>query len=185
MRRVVVALFAAAVALSSLAAPVVLVNPGFESKKPGEGGNPEGWVAIQHAGAESYDFVLDSGQKHSGTQSMRIKKIGPEPYGTITQILDGNRYAGKTVRLSGWIRTDAVPDGRNTGAGLVLMALRGGSFVAHEFMKKARVRGTTDWARYTIELKVPPSANRLELGATLEGAGTVWVDDFELEVVEP
>src|SRR6187200_709348 len=155
--------------LAALAAPVALVNPGFESKNPGEGGNPEGWVAIQHAGAESYDFALDSGQKHSGTQSMRIKKIGPEPYGTISQVLDGGRYAGKTVRLSGWIRTEAVPDGRNTGAALVLMALR----------------GTSDWTRYTIELKVPPTANRLELGATLEGAGTVWVDDFELEIVEP
>jgi hypothetical protein len=52
-------------------------------------------------------------------------------------------------------------------------------------MKKSRVRGTTDWTRYTIELKVPPTATRLELGATLEGAGTVWVDDFELEIVEP
>ncbi|HEY8243754.1 MAG: hypothetical protein ACHQJ7_10780 [Vicinamibacteria bacterium] len=185
MRRFIVALFAALVAIPSLAAPVALVNPGFESKKPGEGGSPEGWVAIQHAGAESYDFVLDSGQKHSGTQSMRIKRIGPEPYGTIQQILDGTRYAGKTVRLSGWIRTDAVPDGRNTGAGLILSALRGSSFIAHEHMKKTRVRGTTDWKRYTIELKLPPATTRLELGATLEGAGTVWVDDFELEVVEP
>jgi len=171
--------------LAALAAPVALVNPGFESKNPGEGGNPEGWVAIQHAGAESYDFALDSGQKHSGTQSMRIKKIGPEPYGTISQILDGTRYAGKTVRLSGWIRTDAVPEGRNTGAGLVLLAMRGSSFVAHELMKKTRVRGTTEWKRYTIELKLPPATTRLELGATLEGAGTVWVDDFELEVVDP
>ena len=38
--------------LAAFAAPVALVNPGFESKNPGEGGNPEGWVAIQHAGAE-------------------------------------------------------------------------------------------------------------------------------------
>jgi hypothetical protein len=180
--------FALALAFAStaaLAAPVPLVNPGFESKNPGEGGNPEGWVAIQHAGAESYDFALDSGQKHSGTQSMRIKKIGPEPYGTISQVLDGARFAGKTVRLSGWIRTEGVPDGRNTGAGLVLMALRGSSFLAHEFMKKTRARGTNAWKRFTIELKLPPATTRLELGATLEGAGTVWVDDFELEVVEP
>jgi hypothetical protein len=185
LRARIIALFAITFPLAALAAPVALVNPGFESKNPGEGGNPEGWVAIQHAGAESYDFVLDSGQKHAGTQSMRIKKIGPEPYGTISQILDGARYAGKTVRLSGWIRTDAIPDGRNTGAGLVLLAMRGSSFVAHELMKKARVRGTTEWKRYTIELKVPPSTTRLELGATLEGAGTLWVDDFELEIIDP
>jgi len=171
--------------LAAFAAPVALVNPGFESKNPGEGGNPEGWVAIQHAGAESYDFALDSGQKRSGTQSMRIKRIGPEPYGTIAQILDGAPYAGKTVRLSGWIRTDAIPDGRSTGAALVLAALRNGAFLAHDYMARSRIRGTTDWQRYTIELKLPPGTTRLELGAMLEGAGTLWVDDFELETVEP
>ena len=183
MRKLLLALLLAPIA--ALAAPVTLVNPGFESKKPGEGGNPEGWAAIQHAGTESYDFALDSGQKRSGTQSMRIKKIGPEPWGTMVQILDGRPYAGKTVRLSGWIRTDAIPEGRNTGAGLVLMALRGGSFIANEDMKKKRVRGTTDWKQYTIELKLPPATTRLELGASLEGAGTMWIDDFQLEVVGP
>ena len=170
--------------LAVLAAPVALVNPGFESKNPGEGGNPEGWVAIQHAGAESYDFALDSGQKRSGTQSMRIKQIGPEPYGTIAQVLDGGRYAGRTVRLSAWIRTESIPDGRNTGAALVLTAMRGGAILAHDFMARDRVRGTTDWQRYTIQLRLPPATTRLELGAMLEGAGTLWVDDFELEIVE-
>ena len=184
MLRAIVALLAASLALPALATPVTLVNPGFESKNPGEGGNPEGWVAIQHAGAESYDFALDSGQKRSGTQSLRIKKIGPEPYGTMSQVLAGAPYAGKTVRLSGWIRTADVSDGRG-GAALVLMALRGSSFLAHEFMKRSRIRGTTDWTRYTIELKVPPATTRLELGAMLEGAGTIWIDDFELEVLGP
>jgi len=185
LRARIIALAAMTFPLAAFAAPVALVNPGFESKNPGEGGNPEGWVAIQHAGDESYDFALDSGQKRSGTQSMRIKRIGPEPYGTIAQILDGAPYAGKTVRLSAWIRTESIPDGRNTGAALVLAAMRGGSFLAHDFMTRSRVRGTTDWQRYSIELKLPPATTRLELGAMLEGAGTLWVDDFEMETVEP
>ncbi|MEO8484717.1 MAG: hypothetical protein ABI585_00120 [Betaproteobacteria bacterium] len=178
------ALVASASPGPALAAPVPLVNPGFESRKPGVDGNPEAWVAIQHAGAESYDFALDSGQKKSGTQSLRIKKIGPEPYGTISQVLAGQPYAGRTVRLSAWIRTEAVPDSRGSGAALVLMALRGSSFLAHEFMKRSRIHGTNDWTRYTIELAVPAATTRLELGAMLEGAGTVWVDDFEFEVVD-
>jgi hypothetical protein len=188
-RRALIALAALALApLVALAAPVPvpLVNPGFESKNPGEMGNPEGWVAVQHAGAESYDFALDSGQKRSGEQSMRIKKIGPEPYGTISQVLPGAPFAGKTVRLTGWIRTEDVPaSGRLTGGALVLMALRGSSFVAHEHMRHSRARGTSDWTKYSIVLKVPPTANRLELGATLEGPGTIWVDDFELEILPP
>lgn len=166
------------------ATAIPLVNPGFESARPGLHGSPEGWTALQHAGEESYDFALDSGQRKSGTQSLRIKRIGPEPYGTISQVLGGAQYAGRTVRLSAWIRTKDVPDGRRGGAGLVLMAMRDSAILAHEFMKRDRVRGTTDWKRVTIELALPPRTTRLEAGATLEGEGTLWVDDFVLEVVE-
>lgn len=166
------------------AAAVPLVNPGFESTRPGIGGHPEGWTAIQHAGDESYDFALDSGHKHSGTQSVRIKRIGPEPYGTIMQVVDATALAGRTVRLSAWVRTDGIPASGRGGAGLVLTAMRGSSIIAHEFMKKSRLRGTGDWKRVSIELALPARTTRLEAGATLEGDGTVWIDDFELEVVE-
>ena len=169
---------------AAAASAVALVNPGFESTRPGEGGHPEGWTAIQHAGDESYDFALDSGQKQGGTQSVRIRRIGPEPYGTIMQVVDATTLAGRTVRLSAWVRTDGVPESGRGGAGLVLTAMRGSSILAHEFMKKARLRGTADWKRVSIELALPARTTRLEAGATLEGDGTVWVDDFALEVVE-
>lgn len=168
----------------SAAAAVPLVNAGFESKRPGEGGSPEGWSAFQHAGEESYDFALDSGQKKGGTQSVRIKRFGPELYGTIMQVVDGAPLAGKTVRLSAWIRTEDVPETGRGGAALVLTAMRGSSILAHEFMKRDRLRGTNDWKRVSIELALPARTTRLEVGATLEGAGTAWVDDFELEIVE-
>ena len=102
----------------------------------------------------------------------------------MLQMLPGAPYAGKTVRLSAWIRTEAIPEHRRSGAGLVLAAMRDGTILAHEHMKASRVRGTTDWKRYTIELALPPRMTRLELGAMLEGSGTMWVDDFELEVVD-
>lgn len=185
-KRAIAALVAIAAGTSAGAAaatPVPLVNPGFESNRPGVEGAPEGWTAIQHAGEESYDFALDSGRKKSGTQSMRIKRIGPEPYGTVMQVIDAAPLAGKTVRLSAWMRTEDIPANAR-GAGLVLTAMRGSSILAWEFMKRARLRGTTDWQRVSIELALPARTTRLEAGATLEGAGTAWVDDFELEIVE-
>jgi hypothetical protein len=183
-RAIVVALLAAAVPLPALAAAVTLVNAGFESRKAGEDGNPEGWVAIQHAGAESYAFALDDTHRKSGAQSQRITRIGREPYGSIVQMLPGAPYAGRKVRLSAWIRTDTTRDRRGGGAGLVLSAMRDGSFLAHDHMKDSRVSGTTDWKRYTIELALPPATTQLEIGAMLMGSGTMWVDDFELEVVD-
>jgi len=183
-RRALAAIAACVWALGADAAPVALVNPGFESTRPGAEGGPEGWTAIQHAGEESYDFALDSGRKKGGTQSLRITRIGPEPYGTVMQVIDATPLAGKTVRLSAWMRTEGIPESGRGGAGLVLTAMRGSSILAHDFMKRGRLRGDTEWRRVSVELALPARTTRLEAGATLEGAGTAWVDDFELEVVE-
>lgn len=171
-----------------------IVNPGFESTKPGVNGNPEGWATFQHAGPVSFDFSLDSGEKKSGTQSLRIKRIGPEVYGSATQVVPAGAMAGKTVRLSAWVRTEAerpadgkggeAPKSRGPGAGLMLIAVRGSSILESDLMNKRQIRGTTPWTRYSIELAIPARATGVEIGAMLQGTGTVWIDDFELEVVK-
>ena len=51
-------------------------------------------------------------------------------------------------------------------------------------MPGAEVKGTRDWARYSLTLAAPALTNRVRVGATLEGKGTVWLDDAELEVLE-
>jgi len=191
-----VTMLAAFLACDALAAKVAVVNPGFESTKPGVNGNPEGWATFQHAGPVSFDFSLDSGVKKSGTQSLRIKRIGPEVYGSATQVVPVGDMAGKTVRLAGWIRTEAEParpaddkggeppKGRGPGAGLLLIAVRGSSILESELMKKRQIRGTTPWTRYSIELAIPARATGVEIGVMHQGTGTVWIDDFELEVVK-
>ena len=183
MRALALALIA--FALPALAAPIALVNPGFDSKEPGDGDGPKGWYSSQHTGSTSYDFALDSGRRKGGTHAMRITNIGPEPWGTIAQVVPASAYAGKTVRLSAWVRTEGIPAGRSNGLSLQLLAQRGGQLLAHVPPKGARVQGDTDWTRRSVELKLPPATNRVEIGATLEGPGTAWVDEFELEVVEP
>jgi hypothetical protein len=180
--------FALACAADAGAAKVPIVNPGFESKKPGVNGNPEGWATFQHAGPVSYDFVLDSGEKKSGTQSLRIHKFGPEVYGSATQVVPAGAMAGKKVRLSAWVRTKDIPSGREVrgaGAALVIIAVQGSSILESEMMRGSKLRGTTPWKRYTIELAIPARATGVEVGAMLQGGGTVWIDDLELEVVEP
>jgi len=192
-----VTMLAAFLACDALAAKVAVVNPGFESTKPGVNGNPEGWATFQHAGPVSFDFSLDSGVKKSGTQSLRIKRIGPEVYGSATQVVPVGDMAGKTVRLSGWIRTEAERsadgkvaeppkgrEGRGPGAGLLLIAVRGSSILESELMKKRQIRGTTPWTHYSIELAIPARATGVEIGVMHQGTGTVWIDDLELEVVK-
>jgi hypothetical protein len=109
---------------------------------------------------------------------MRIRSLAA----LLALALDSGQKQGG--RLSAWVRTDGIPASGRGGARLVLTAMRGSSIIAHEFMKKSRLRGTGDWKRVSIELALPARTTRLEAGATLEGDDTVWVDDFEFEVIE-
>jgi hypothetical protein len=170
---------------ASAAAPtrgVVLVNPGFESVKPGARGNPEGWFSFQHAGDPSYRYVVDTAEPHGGIHSLRIDNIGPEPYGAVAQVVVATPHAGKVARLSGWLRTR---DANDSGAGLTLLVMQGGATLAHNFMLDAPVKGTTGWKRYSITLPVTPGADRIEIGAMMQGRGSLWFDDVELEFVTP
>jgi hypothetical protein len=164
---------------------VALVNPDFESAKPGMFGNPEGWFSIQHAGDLSYTFRLDGAVRHGGARSVRIDNVGPEPFGSIYQHVPASQYVGRRLRFSAWLRT-ADARGSVTGGGgvLLIQAMQGGAPLAWNHMRDTPVRGTQEWARYSLELDVPAAADQVEVGAMLHGPGTLWLDDAELEVVE-
>jgi hypothetical protein len=183
--------FASAVALMTLlaqsaaAATIALVNPGFESLKPGVRGDPEGWTGIQHAGPLSYTFKLDRDVRHDGAASLRIDNVGSEPFGAIFQQLPAATLRGRTLKLSAWLRTrDASGSYTGGGAVLTLQAMQRGAPIAHNHMTAAPVKGTTDWARHEITLAIPAIADQIEVGAMLHGPGTLWFDDVTLEVVE-
>jgi hypothetical protein len=161
---------------------VALVNPGFESAKPGARGDPDGWFSFQHAGDVSYRYVVDEVEPRSGAKSLRIDNIGPEPYGAVAQIVVAAPHAGKIARLSGWLRTR---DANDNGAVLTLLALQGGATLAQNFMLDAPVKGTTGWKRYTITLPIAKNTDRIEVGAMMQGRGSLWLDDVELEFVTP
>jgi hypothetical protein len=160
---------------------VVLVNAGFESTQSASTGGPEGWYSYQHAGDTSYLFELDEAVPRGGARSLRIDNVGPEPYGSVAQDVPRSEFAGKTVRFSAWLKTRGVDSG---GASLFIIADVTGSSFVYNFMPGAEVKGTHDWARYSLTLAAPALTNRVRVGATLEGKGTVWLDDAELEVLE-
>ena len=167
-------------------ASVPLANPGFESAAPGRLGAPDGWWGIQHAGPLSYTFTPDTDAPRSGGRSLRIDNVGPEPFGSLYQVVPAAALRGKTLRFSAWLKTrDAKGNVYGSGAGLKLQSMRGGYTVDHAQMRMDSVAGTTDWARYEVHLKVAGTADQVEVGVTLFGPGTVWIDDVALDAVEP
>jgi hypothetical protein len=172
---------AAVVAPKPAATPVstmvAIVNADFDSPRPGDDGNPEGWATSQHAGDKSYEFVLDPASRHTGTQSLRIRNIGSEPYGGVHQAVPAGAMRGRTVQLAAWLRTEGA---NGEGAMLTLRALAAGGLAAHKFMDDPPATGTRDWRRYAITLAVPPNAEVVDFGAMLVGSGTLWLDSVEL-----
>jgi hypothetical protein len=175
------------ISLASLAqAPVapVIVNPGFESTGAGNGGNPEGWWSLQHAGSPSYAITLDSAVRHTGEYSVLSTNIGPEPFGALVQSLPALPWRGRTLRLSAWLRTEGVTGNRfGKGATLTLQAMSGGYPVAHNHGKESPATGTAEWTRREVALLVPPLAEKIEIGMLHFGPGKVWVDDFAIEAL--
>jgi hypothetical protein len=166
---------------ADVAGVIPLINAGFESDKKSSHGGPEAWSGTQHAGEVSYRFTLDSETRRSGKRSMRIENVGKEPFGAFEQSLSVAPHAGRKLRFSGWLKTDGANAG---GAVLVMVAEHSsGGIVAHNFMAGSEVKGTRDWQRYSIVLSIPAYASGLRVGVMLLGAGTVWFDDAELEVL--
>jgi len=174
------ALAACATPPASNAPGVALVNPGFESTAPGRSDDAApGWFTFEHAIEPSYRFTVDTANPHSGERSMRIDNTGPDVYGAVAQSIDGKPLAGKRARLSGWLRTHEASQG---GAMLTLTALVNGALVAYNHMSEAPVKGSTAWTRYTITLTIPARVERVEVGAMLQGKGSLWLDDVELSI---
>jgi hypothetical protein len=166
-------------------ASIPLVNAGFESREPGKLGGPHGWWAVQHAGPESYRFTVDTDAPRSGSQSLRIENVGPEPFGTLYQYVDASPYRGRTVRFSAWIRTREAAGNRfGSGAGLHLQTQMSGFPRATAPMRRNAVHGTTEWTRYEVTLAIAQDVDRIEVGLNLFGPGSAWIDDAALDVVD-
>ena len=86
-------------------------------------------------------------------------------------------YAGKSITLSGFIKTENVSDGF---AGLWM---RIDPNIAFENMQSRGITGTTNWKKYEITLKIQPElTDKIVIGALLTGKGKMWVDDLHITV---
>lgn len=159
---------------------ISLKNPSFN---PDQQGKMNTWTAIEHGSGNSYTFVADPENSLSIPTSARIRRHGSEPYGLLQQSIGVHPlWHNKTARLSGSLRGADIS---GAGGALVLRADDGsGQILAWNFMQNDRVKGTQDWKRYTIELKIPPSTYSLIAGVMLEDGGTLWADNLAIELVD-
>ncbi|MGA9335895.1 MAG: hypothetical protein WBV39_16560 [Rudaea sp.] len=151
-----------------------LVNGDFE--QPAAAGQIPGWQFLQHAGPKSYDIGIDDKVTFAGHGSFRIARTQQQFYGSLVQDIATAGLVGKTVELSAMLKTSEV------GAGGWKLFVNG--YLPRTLEYSPGLTGTHDWQRDSVRLKITPNMHRLTIGATLLDAGTAWVDNVELHVVD-
>ena len=149
-------------------------------------GAPAGWNK-NGAKPESYLVGVDSTQTWGGMPSAYVQSLTPTVeggFGGAMQTTSAESYAGKRVRLSGWLKSEEA----NEGGGHLWLRIDGqerGQMLGFDNMQNRAVKGTTDWQEASVVLDVPQGASALAYGFFVSGGGKLWVNGQRIEVVGP
>jgi hypothetical protein len=146
----------------------------------GLGKLPAGWFTASRQ-PQAYDTGIDYTQAHSGDASGYIRSKAPDPADlALMQTFRADEVHGQRLRLSGYLKTEEV-----AGRAYLWLRVDGPERQTLRFdsMAGGPITGTTDWQAYQVILHVPENAVAISFGVMLQGAGQVWVDDFDFEVI--
>lgn len=85
------------------------------------------------------------------------------------------------LRISARLKTEDIKDGSGD---IYCYTKNGEQWLDYQTLGESVISGTTDWTEVSIELWLNPLAKTLRIGATSNGKGTLWIDDFKLETIE-
>jgi C-terminal processing protease CtpA/Prc len=138
------------------------------------GNVPKGW-----SGGPAGTFGVDGQIVHGGRWALRIerKATSAGAFTAVSKMLPID-FTGAQLELRGFLRTEDV----SNFAGLWMREDADGGAVAFDNMQGRQLKGTTDWAEYSILLPLNKAAKRLVFGVLASGTGRVWADDLRLLV---
>jgi len=140
----------------------------------------DGWVKAG-ANPDDYDMGVDRGVAFMGTSSgfVRSRTSEPRTFGTYMQMFDASEYRGKRIRLSGYVKSEAVEQ----RASMWMRVDRGRTPTAFDNMQNRPITGTQPWTQHTLVLDVDRQATAIAFGIMLSGKGAVWIDGLAFDVV--
>jgi hypothetical protein len=169
------------VAATALTVPVVaaglkVVNHDFESD------NLQGWRVSQHAGPKAYHFSAEAEPGGAKNKAARVVQYEAQFFGALTQTIKIPDTPAK-YRVSARMRSIDATD-----RGWVLSATahsESGRYM--NSVEAPPLRGTTPWQHVSLDLAVDAGATSLSISAALGASGKAegWLDDVQIEVIEP
>lgn len=144
---------------------------------------PKGW-STGGSDLTQYQMGVEKNAGQGGTTAATIKSIpdNPKSFGTMLQYCAPDKYLGKRVRMTGYMKSKEVVN----WAAFWLRIDQANSKEALSFdnMQERPIKGTLNWTFCEIVLDVPDNASNIAFGALLDGKGQIWFDDLKLEIVD-
>jgi len=141
---------------------------------PGDGTLPQSW-----SGRPAETIALDDDIAFDGPSSVRLRRNPlTDGQASVLAISVPVDFAGETIELSGFLRTDSV-------TGLAALWLRqdgAAKSLVFDNMAGRSPTGTTDWQPFTIQQRLHRDATKLVFGVVLSGTGTLWADGLSISV---
>lgn len=132
----------------------------------------------------NYTIGLDRKTFHKGRSSGFIKSATVEAgdeFATMMQQFKADKYVGKRIRLSGFLKTAGV----SVFCGFWMRIDNSlGDIVQFDNMSNRPITGDTEWNHYAVVLDVPDNSTIISFGVLLSGRGQVWVDELRFEEVD-
>jgi carboxyl-terminal processing protease len=146
-------------------------NPSFEQVDAA--GSPVGWELPETGGV-----VLDTTLAAAGTRSLRFEHAMPDSRSRVTQRLAAPALPGNRLRLRARVRSEDFAG--DAGLWMRIDAADGMLYVDGSGGRRG-LGDASEWALVELEAPRFEEATVLTIGASVEGRGTVWFDDFALD----
>ncbi|GIN57315.1 helix-turn-helix transcriptional regulator [Lederbergia ruris] len=131
-----------------------------------------------------YQIGIDRENIHKGNASGYLKSVSAqtqEEFATMMQQFKAEKYLGKRLKLSGFIKSKNV-DGFCGFWMRVDDAL--GDVLQFDNMSDRPIIGDSEWNHYSIVLDVPTNSAVIAFGVLLSGNGQVWIDELTFAEVD-
>ena len=143
---------------------------------------PDGWL---RAGSNPSDYEMEIDKKvyKVGKQSACIKsnKKNIDGFGTLMHMAKADNYLGKKIKMTAFVKSENVADW--AGLWLRVDGEKRSETLSFDNMQDRPIKGTSNWARYSITLDVPKEATTINYGDLVSGTGTLWFDGLKIEIV--
>ena len=128
---------------------------------------------------KGYSLTADTKIKHGGRMSLLMQQTNSVDAAPFTSYLfyRADKFLGKEIEVRAWMKFENV---KNYVSLTVMVNDEKGRLLQRENLDKKQLRGSKDWALYSVKMRLPQDGQYLSFGGMLFGPGKLWTDDIEV-----